>query len=54
MSDHKERISDLLDLGAVTKWEMGWLESVSEKLDRGHQLSEREEDILTEIEEKRL
>lgn len=53
--DHyKLMVEELLDLGNLTKWEMGFVESLSEKLDKGLRLSEREQEKLEEIHKARV
>lgn len=48
MSD-REAIDEMLDGGALTKWEYSFLISLADKLDRGIPLSERETEKLHEL-----
>lgn len=47
-------IDRVLDMGSANKWETGFLESLSEKIDNGHEPTEREEEILEQIQSDRL
>lgn len=50
---YKQEIERLLDMGNLTKWQYGFLNSVGDKLDRDLHLSEREWEILDSIIEEK-
>lgn len=45
----RDMIDELLDSGNLSKWEMGFIEWLSEKMDNGKDLSDNELEKLKEI-----
>lgn len=45
-------IEECLDNGTLTKWESSFITSISDQLERGHDLSDRQVDILEGIHQK--
>ena len=48
----REKIEECLNNGALTRWEESFLTSISDKVERGYGLSDREQEILQQIHKK--
>jgi hypothetical protein len=48
----REKVEACADHGTLTKWESSFLVNLTDQLDRGRPLSDRQQEILTEIHEK--
>lgn len=48
----REKVEACVDHGSLTKWEESFLVNLTDQLDRGRTISERQQELLSEIHDK--